>query len=162
MTVTKREPHSDKVNYTDYGLDATVNLDGRKIDLVFKNTTNSNVYIQSYLFWANNRWNCRVDIYGEAHEEGVTYDLIAETVEILPAPVDPEYVEDEDGSDVYYIDETPVQKRKATDGVIVETFKVKYVNGKEADREYVARDTYKAKAQQLWVGVHDREDGWIP
>ena len=40
---------------------------------------------------------------------------------------------------------------------MVETFKVKYVNGKEVERTYVARDTYKAKSQQLWVGVQERD-----
>lgn len=162
MEITKREPHSDKVNYTAYGLDATVNLDGKVIDLVFKNTTASDVYVMSYLVRSNGHWVCHVDVYGEALPEGVTYDLVAETVEILQPPVDPEYIEDEDGSDVYYIDETPVQKRPATEGCVVETYKVKYINGKETERSFVARDTYKAKSLQLWVGVHEREPGWIP
>ena len=161
MQITKREPHSDKVNYTEYGLDATVNYDGKKIDLTFKNTTGNNVYIMTYLVRANGRWNCRVDIYGEAHEDGVTYDLVAETVEVLPAPVDPEYVEDTTGTHVMYIDDEPVLKRKASDGVVVETFKVTYKNGVEVDRTYVARDTYKAKSQQLWVGVSEREIEWF-
>ena len=157
VSITHREPHSDKVNYTEYGLDATVNIDGKKIDLTFKNTTASNVYVMAYLERKNNHWICRVDIYGEALPDGVTYDLIAETVEVLPAPVDPEYVEDEDGTHVVYIDDAPVVKRKASDGYVVETFKVKYVNGKEVERTYVARDTYKAKSQQLWVGVQERD-----
>ncbi len=162
MTITHREPHSDKVNYTEYGLDATVNLDGKVIDLTFKNTTGSDVYILTYLTRSGGRRVCHVDIYGMAHPEGVTYDLVAETVQVLPAPVDPEYVEDKDGEHVIYIDDKPVQKRKASDGCVVETFIVKYVNGKEAERTYVARDTYKAKAQQFWVGVSERDDLWVP
>ncbi len=162
MTITKREPHSQKVNYTEYGLDATVNYDGKVIDLVFKNTTASDVYVMTYLERSGGRWICRVDIYGEALPEGVTYDLIAETVEVLPAPVDPEYVEDKDGEYVVYIDDKPVMKRKASDGYIVETFQVMYVNGKEVNRTYVARDTYAAKSQQLWVGIQERMDTWIP
>lgn len=157
MQITKREPHSDKVNYTGYGLDATVNYDGKKIDFAFKNNTTSNIYIFSYMERVGNKWNCRVDIYGEAHEEGVTYDLIAETVEILPPPEDPEYIEDKTGTKVYYIDETPVQLRAATEGYVVDSYKVTYVNGQEVSREFVARDTYKAKSQQLYVGIHDRE-----
>ena len=156
MNITKREPHSDKVNYTEYGLDATVNIDGKKIDLTFKNSTASNVYIMTYLVHANGHWNCKVDIYGEAHEEGVTYDLVAETVEILPPPELPEYVEDKDGTRVVYIDDEPVLKRKASEGVIVETFKVKYLNKVEVERTYVARDTYKAKSEQYWVGITER------
>lgn len=156
MTITHREPHSDKVNYTAYGLDATVNLDGKKIDLTFKNETNSDAYVMAYLVRSGGRWVCHVDIYGEALPDGVTYDLVAETVEVIPAPVDPEYVEDKKGEHVTYIDETPVQKRKASDGYIVETFRVEYLNGVEVNRTFVARDTYKAKAQQLWVGIEDR------
>ena len=157
MTITHREPHSDKVNYTEYGLDATVNLDGKKIDLTFKNTTSSDVYVMAYLVRENNRWVCKVDVYGEALPEGVTYDLVAETVEVLPAPVDPEYVKDETGTKVVYVDDPPVQKRAASDGYIVETFIVQYLNGAEVSRTYVARDTYKAKAQQFYVGVQERE-----
>ena len=157
MQITKREPHSDKVNYTDYGLDATVNYDGKKIDFAFKNNTTSNIYIFSYMERSGNKWNCHVDIYGEAHEKGVTYDLVAETVEILAPPEDPEYIEDKTGTQVYYIDETPKEKRPATEGYVVDSYKVTYVNGQEISREFVARDTYKAKSQQLYVGIHDRE-----
>ena len=162
MAITKREPHSDKVNYTEYGLDATVNLDGKKIDLVFKNTTDSDVYILTYLERSGVRWICKVDIWGAPHEPGVTYDLVAQTVEVLAPPEDPEYIEDKIGTHVIYIDELPVQKRAASEGYVVETYKVKYLNGSEVEREFVARDTYKAKAQQLWVGVSEREDLWIP
>ena len=110
----------------------------------------------TYLVHANGHWNCKVDIYGEAHEAGVTYDLVAETVEILPPPELPEYVEDKDGTRVVYIDDEPVLKRKASEGVIVETFKVKYLNKVEVERTYVARDTYKAKSEQYWVGITER------
>ena len=156
MTITHREPHSDAVGYTKYGLDATVNLDGKKIDLTFKNNSASDVYVMTYMVRSGGHWVCHVDIYGEALPEGVTYDLLAETVEVLPAPVDPEYIEDKKGEHVLYVDDEPVLKRSASNGCIVETFKVKYVNGKEVDREYVARDTYKAKSQQFYVGVKDR------
>ena len=131
-------------------------LDGKKIDLTFKNNSASDAYVMTYLVRSGGHWICHVDIYGEALPEGVTYDLVAETVEVLPAPVDPEYIEDKKGEHVLYIDEDPVLKRKASDGYVVDTFKVKYVNGKEVDREYVARDTYKAKSQQFYVGVKDR------
>lgn len=157
-TITKREPHSDKVNYTEYGLDATVNLDGKVIDLVFRNDTGSDMYVMAYLTRANGRWVCNIDIYGEALPEGVTYDLVAETVEVLKAPTDPEYVEDKTGTEVYYIDDKPVQKRAASDGCKVDTFKVKYVNGKEVERTYVSTDTYKAKSQQLYVGIHEHDE----
>lgn len=159
LEIVKREQHSDKVNYTDYGLDATVNLDGKKIDFVFKNNTQSDIYIVASVQLDRKidkkHYIAKVDIYGEPLEEGVTYDLVAETVEILPPPVDPEFKEDEDAQYVTYIDEEKVV-RKAAEGYVVETFKVKYLNGQEIDRTYMYRDTYKAKSELVYVGVSER------
>lgn len=160
LEIVKREQHSDKVNYTDYGLDATVNLDGKKIDFVFKNNTASDIYIVASVQLDRkidkNHYIAKVDIYGEPLEDGVTYDLVAETVEILPPPVDPEFKEDENATYVTYIDEEK-SVRKASEGYVVETFKVKYLNGVEMDRTYMYRDTYKAKAELVYVGVSERE-----
>ena len=46
LRVLKREPHSDKVSYSDLGKDATVYWYGkRRIDLTFRNNTDSTIYI---------------------------------------------------------------------------------------------------------------------
>ncbi len=60
-----------------------------------------------------------------------------------------------------YIDEL-VQKRKASDGCIVDSWRVTYQNGKEADRMHLYTDTYEPEAQQMWVGMSERPDttGW--
>lgn len=163
MEIVKREPHSDKVNYTEYGLDATVNYDGKKIDFVFKNDTASDVYIKARVEYDpkvdKDHKYVLIELYGESLGEGVSYDLKAETVEILPAPVEVEYIKDKDGTHVTYVDQEE-QKRPASEGYVVDSFKVKYVNGEEVERIYMYRDTYKAKTQQIWVGVTDREAGY--
>lgn len=163
MDIVKREQHSDKVNYTAYGLDATVNLDGKKIDFVFKNNTSSNIYIVASVQYDRkidkNHSIARVDIYGESMGEGVTYDLLAETVEVLLPPEEPEYIEDKKGTHVTYIDQEEV-KREASEGCVVDSYKVKYVNGQEVERTKMYTDTYKAKSKQIYVGVTEREDDY--
>ncbi|MBQ8555545.1 MAG: VanW family protein [Clostridia bacterium] len=164
MEIVKREQHSDKVNYTEYGLDATVNYDGKKIDFVFRNNTQSNIYIVAKVETDpkidRSHKIVLINIYGESLGDGVSYDLIAETVETLLPPEDPVYVKDKDGANVVYIDEEK-EKSPAKEGYVVDSFKVKYVNGTEVERTYMYTDTYKAKAQQIWVGVSEREDDWL-
>lgn len=110
LQITDREPHSMKVNYTEYGNDATVNMDGKKIDFKFKNNTDAPIYIVcSVQSNPDNRKRlvARTQIFGLAHEEGVSYDLVTETVEILPVPIDPVYKKDKNGSRVKYTDQAP-------------------------------------------------------
>ncbi len=164
MEITRRTPHSDKVNYTEYGLDATVYYDGKKIDLVFRNNTDSPIYIKCSVQKdpkiSKTHLIAVVEIWGESLGEGITYDLIAETREILPAPTDPEYREDKKGEYVTYIDEEYTY-RQAKEGCIVDSFKVKYVNGAEVDRTFMYEDTYAPKTQVIYTGIKEREDGWI-
>ncbi len=165
MEIVKREQHSDKVNYTSYGLDATVNYDGKVIDFVFRNNTSSNIYViakvQRDPKVDRSHDIVIIDIYGEALPEGVTYDLVAETVEIIPPPVEIEYVTDTTGEYALYLDEM-VEKRAASDGYVIESYRVTYVNGAESERHFMARDTYKPKNQQMWVGTSERPLDLIP
>ncbi|MBQ8202285.1 MAG: VanW family protein [Clostridia bacterium] len=163
LQIIKREPHSDKVNYTEYGLDATVNYDGKKIDLTFKNDTGSNVYIIATVQLdpkiSKSHYICKVDIYGPDLGDGVTYDLIAETVEVLPAPEEIEWREDKKATYVTYIDQEHVY-REAKEGCKVDSYKVKYIYGAEAERTFMYQDTYAAKKQIIYVGVTEREDAY--
>ena len=159
LEIINREQHSDKVNYTDYGKDATVNLDGKKIDFKFRNNTDDNIYIVARVMFdskLDRKHNvCMVEIYGKSLGDGVSYDLVTETVAILAPPEIPEYVPDKKGTYVTYIDEEKIT-RQASDGCVVDSYRVKYVNGEEVDRTYMYTDTYKSKAQQIYVGVKDR------
>ncbi len=159
LEIVKREQHSDKVNYTEYGLDATVNLDGRVIDLVFKNNTSSNIYIVARVQRDpkidSKHDIVRIDVYGEALPNGVTYDLVAKTVEVLPPPEEIEYVNDKNSEHVMYIDEM-VQKRKASEGYKVESYRITKLDGVEIERTLLYVDTYHAKSAQMWVGVKER------
>lgn len=159
MKITEREPHSMEVNYCEYGKDATVYwYSNHKIDLAFRNTSDSPVYIvaavQSY---PNNRkrFIAKVSIYG-ADLGNISYDIDAEITEILPAPIEPKYVKDTKQDYVIYTDEEQVVvKRK--DGLVVTSYLVTYENGRESNRTKLFEDTYKPKQETIYVGTQDRE-----
>ena len=158
LQITDREPHSMEVNYTSYGKDATVNLDGKKIDFQFKNNTDAPIYIVcSVQSNPNNRklLVARTQIFGLAHEEGVTYDLVTETTEILPVPIDPVRKKDKNAQYVKYTDQEHTVKGK--EGCVVKSWRVKYVGGEEVERTELYTDTYKAQAAVIYTGVTERE-----
>lgn len=165
MQIVKREPHSDAVGYTEYGKDATVNMDGRKIDFQFKNDTGSPIYIVTQTMKNNNYDKkhrvCVVSIYGASLGQGVTYDIVTETVEILAAPTEIEYRKDTTQTYATYVDQTYVY-REAKDGCKVASYRVKYQNGKEVERTNLYTDTYKAKGAIIYVGTVERTEEYYP
>ncbi len=159
LTIVKREPHSDAVGYTDYGKDATVS--DKRIDFKFKNDTDSTIFIVCTVTkdtrYDKSKKVCLVSIYGESLGTGVTYDIVTNTVEILAAPEEPEIVKDTKHEYTTYVDQEYVY-RKAKEGCVVESYRVKYVNGVETERTYLYTDTYKAKSEIIYVGTLERTD----
>ncbi|MBE5769508.1 MAG: hypothetical protein E7333_08025 [Clostridiales bacterium] len=160
LEIVKREQHSDKVNYTDYGKDATVNWDGKKIDFTFRNNTDSDIYIMAMLQSDpdnRKRWVAKVVIYGKAMEEGVTYDLVTETVETLPIPEEKVYKKDT--NNMYGLTYTTDEKKIAgKEGIVVQSYRVKYVNGVEVERTPMYLDRYEAKPVTIYTGTKKPED----
>jgi len=157
MQILKRTQHGLKVNYTDFGLDATVNYDGKKIDFVFKNSTSSPIYIVTKVMrnpQIDKKHKLVVcDIYGMALEDGVTYDLVAETVEI-PIP-EPTLMPDKKAEYVIYTDETHEFEKGAV-GYEVDSYRVKYVNGEMVEKSHMYHDTYPATQPVTYVGIYER------
>ncbi len=159
LTIVKREPHSDAVGYTEYGKDATVS--DKRIDFKFKNDTDSTIFIVCTVTkdsrYDKSKKVCLVSIYGENLGSGVTYDIVTNTVEILAPPEEPEYVKDTKHEYTTYVDQEYVY-RKAKEGCVVESYRVKYVNGVETERTYLYTDTYKAKSEIIYVGTLERTE----
>ena len=157
LEIVKREQHALKVGYTDLGFDATVNYDGRKIDFSFRNTTSNPIYIITKVMLKpnvdKNRYLVICDIYGEAPEPGVTYDIAAIETEI-PVPLEIKTVKDETAQYVMYTDETHTVP--GTPGTQVDSYKVKYINGEEVERTHLYTDTYKPVETVTYVGVTER------
>ena len=147
LKINKRKPHSDSVSYTDYGKDATVywyETDSKpRTDLIFTNNTDSTIYIVAVVESDPNnkkRLRCRVTMYGEDLGENVRYELYAEVVDVLPAPVEPEYVDSED------------KVRKKKDGYKVKSYRLKYEGNVLVERKELATDTYKPQAERVYSG----------
>ena len=151
-------PHAMKVSYTDLGLDATVSdTRGAEKDMSFRNDSGYQIFVAAHVIEdpANkNRLLCEVRLYGMDLGD-TSYQLRTEIVEVLQPPVEPTYVEDEDGTHVTYVDETEVYS-DATTGYVVDTYRDTYVNGVLTDTEKLTRSTYPAYAQKIWIGVTPR------
>lgn len=159
MEIVTREPHSDAVSYASYGEDATVYWsNGRKIDLVFKNNTEHDIYMVAAVEADSSnskRLVATVSIYGE-DLGNIRYELQSKTVEVIPVPTEPKYIEDKNQSYVTYTDEEYEVKGK--EGYVVESYRVTYENDNVISRELLYTDTYKAKQPRIYVGTKTREE----
>ncbi len=155
LKITDRTAHSDPVSYTSLGQDATVNsVRGREIDFGFRNNSGGKLFIAAHVITdANNRNRllCEVRIYGLALG-GTSYKLESEVVQTLAKPTEKEIISDEEQKYVTYTDEEKVVI-SAREGYVVDTYLVTYVDGEETARERVSEDTYKNRAERVYVGV---------
>ena len=162
MTITKRTPHSDKVDYTEMGQDATVYLsNGREIDFKFMNSTPSNIYLTAHVKAARNnskRLVAEIRIYGITLGDGVSYRLRSDVVQVIAPPDTKKLVVDLTGLIVTYKDEEKLKSR-AQEGYVIETYLEKYVNGILAEQpKLISSDTFRAKQAEYWVGNTYREN----
>lgn len=145
LTIVERKQHSERVNYTQPGKDATVYLSeyrgGKKIDLKLRNDTDGPVYICTEVTRKPGSKNkkqmiARVVIYGK-DPGGVTWDIVTEEQEILcvatPVPV---------------MDKQ--EAAPAENGCIVDSYRVEYTNGVETNRVKLGRDEYKPKPARVY------------
>ena len=159
LTIKDRSPHSDAVSYTAYGEDATVYWAGtRKIDLVFTNTSGSNIYIVAKVETDpsnRSRLIARCTMYG-ADLGDTRYELYTEEIEVLPIPEDPEYRRDTNAQYVRYTDQEYTAS-KGKEGHVVVSYRITYVDGVETSRKQLYKDTYKAQPVVIYRGVTRRE-----
>lgn len=132
LKIVDRDPHAWPSTYVDKGEDATVNWPN--LDFKFMNDTEWPIFIVAY--YANRK--VTVDIYGRTLGEGVTIDLVSETVYVKEPPNEPLYV---------YNASLKVGQEKVTvkarTGYTVDTYKVWYKNGQEIRREKLHTSHYK-------------------
>ncbi len=158
MTITSRDAHSNPVNYTSLGMDATVSdTRGREVDFAFKNESGGRIFIAAHVVESgSNRRSllCEVRIYGPSLEN-VYYRLESETVEVIPKPEEPKLKEDKTGEKAYYVDEMKMAS-KGREGYVVDTYLCTYQDDVLISRDKVSTDTYPARQDVMWVGVNLR------
>ncbi len=154
LEIVSRTQHSRPSSYVDKGLDATVQDD--RIDFVFKNNTNADIFIESEYYKKGSYYRCKFTIYGRPDPNGYTYKLESQVVQTIPKP-EVTYKQDTDMQYVVYNDEEYVYS-KGEDGYVVDVYLVTMdSNGLEVNRKKVYTDTYKAAAPVTYVGVMPRE-----
>ena len=158
LEVTDRSYHSDKVNYTDYGLDATVSWgSNRKVDLKFVNNTDSPIFIAARVEPGRNgkkSLQTHVIIYGR-DLGGRTYDIKSEKTGELVASGGPKYIKDTEGKYATYTDEQ-VSVSDPKMGYEYMTYREEYENGRLVERKDLGRCTYPAQPEKIYVGVKKR------
>ncbi len=159
LTITDRTAHSDPVDYTAKGLDATVYYSrDRKIDFKFKNSLSGPIYISAHVIQdGSNSKNLisSIRIYGPEFAEDVVYRLRSEIVETLLPDPNPVYRLDKDKKHVTYTDEVE-QYKKPREGYVVKSYLQKFVGSNLVDEKLIETDTYKAKAAEYWKGIVQR------
>ncbi len=159
LRIVKREPHSDAVNYTEYGKDATVYWVGkRKIDLIFRNDTEDPIYIVASVQQDpsnKRRLIAKAMMYG-ADMGDVRYEIECKTVQEIDPPEEPAYIKDKEGTYVTYTDQKK-SVSKAKPGYVVESYRVKYSGNTELERVMLYSDTYQPKPERIYVGVTRRD-----
>lgn len=156
LQILQRKPHSDSVSYAGYGMDATVNTSGKKVDLTFKNNTDGPLYFIARVVPDKSnkkRLMTLVQIYGQ-YMGDVYYRLEAELVETLYPPFEEKVVKDKEATYVTYTDQEKLVKAK--DGYVYKSYRVKYQNGIVTDREFLYTDRYEPQPPKRYVGVTER------
>lgn len=158
LEITKRREHGEPVLYTDPGLDATVYMTkGYEIDFKFKNNTAHDLYVSVRVKpgASSRKQVVEVKLYGEPLEPGVKYQLKTIKTEVLFPPAEPEYIKDTKGYYTTFKGEE-VKKASAKEGSVVDTYLQKFVNGALVEEKLVAKSSYPARQEQIWVGVKDQ------
>lgn len=157
MTIVRRSPHSMTVGYVPASQDAAVTDTGSK-DLVFRNDTDSTVYIYTSV----TKKTATVVIYGKKPE--YRYEIESKTLQDNIAPSTEVTRVDTTGEYATYTDER-VLGSQGKSGRVSEAYRVSYdwVSGEEVAREKLSTDTYKAGVTVYYTGTQEREvDAQIP
>ncbi len=154
LEIKTRYQHSLASNYVPLGLDATVQDD--RLDFIFKNTTNADIYISTEYYKKKGYWYTKFTIHGRPDPNGYTYKLESEVVEELPVP-EPTYIPDKNAEYVVYNDEMK-QTSEGHEGHVVDVYLVTMdAKGLVISREKKYTDTYKPLTPKYYVGVTPRE-----
>ncbi|MGU3471475.1 VanW family protein [Paenibacillus sp. D51F] len=138
LDIVERRNHSLPVSYLPLGRDATF-ADG-VINFRFRNSTGKHILIQT----SSGDGKLTVKLYGTLSPD-VKYEIRSETVRSLSPAVqlEPTSLLAPGESRVL----TPGKR-----GYVVDTYRIRYVKGKETSRLRISRDTYKAQPEIVGIG----------
>lgn len=129
IKASERRNHSLPLAYIAKGLDATV--DWGNIDLKFKNTLNTAIYIEGYIKNKNVYFN----IYSSQQQPKRSYKTVTNVYETLLPSI--KYIDDP----TRLVGETEIVK-KAANGYRVKVYRKTYENEKLINTELISNDYY--------------------
>ena len=86
----------------------------------------------------------------------VRYELVSEITETLPAPFEPKYIKDTNGTYVTYTDQQK-SVSKAKEGYIVKSYRLQYTANTLTERKEMYTDRYEPQPERIYVGVQSRD-----
>ncbi|WP_168123409.1 VanW family protein [Paenibacillus sp. HB172176] len=138
LDIVERRNHSLPVPYLPLGYDATYATGA--IDFKFRNSTDSYLLIRTEV---KNR-TLTVKLFGSI-PENVSYDIVSLTKNAVAPSVEQRV---NDGLPVG----GQALLKQGKPGFIVDTYRIKSIDGKEVSRERISHDTYKAQPTVIEVG----------
>lgn len=148
--------HTLPVKYVEMALDAMVS-EGTS-DLVFKNTSNNDLYIKSYVKGDD----ATVEIYGKSLPDGVTVKRSAEFIKSIPHSGD-KIIVDTNGEyrdKVIYKGEY-YRLKYPVDGYEAKAYKEYYKDGKLIDKQEIRHEKYSPQQGIVIEGAEDLPEGFV-
>lgn len=138
--IVERRPHGLKVGYVSAGRDATIS--GDAIDLKFKNTNKTPIYIKTYVSGSN----VVATIYGANENPGQSVVISSEILKRISPKT--EYIHDSSlPAGISVVDNKPIPGIKSI------TYRKVYQNGELVKSEILSRDYYKPSNAVIRVGI---------
>ncbi|MBH1940267.1 VanW family protein [Mobilitalea sibirica] len=151
LEVLRYKRHSIPSSYIEMGLDTTVNYNP-EIDLEFKNTKDSPIYIRS--FYKDKK--VFFEIYGEPFPNNGELRFRSELIETIEAP-NPTIRKDTEGKYVQYANEE-FAYRESRPGYKVKVYKELYENGELVDSSLFDTHYYRPITGITYIGVKEKKE----
>lgn len=156
VEVDEVHKHTLPVKYVEMALDAMVS-EGTS-DLVFKNTSDNDLYIKSYVKGDD----ATVEIYGKSLPDGVTVKRSAEFIKSIPHGGD-KIIVDTNGEyrdKVIYKGEY-YRLKYPVDGYEAKAYKEYYKDGKLIDKQEIRHEKYSPQQGIVIEGAEDLPEGFV-
>lgn len=156
VEVDEVHKHTLPVKYVEMALDAMVS-EGTS-DLVFKNTSDNDLYIKSYVKGDD----ATVEIYGKSLPDGVTVKRSAEFIKSIPHSGD-KIIGDTNGEyrdKVIYKGEY-YRLKYPVDGYEAKAYKEYYKDGKLIDKQEIRHEKYSPQQGIVIEGAEDLPEGFV-
>ncbi len=155
LQVNERYNHTMTVAYVPASQDAAVSDTGK--NLVMTNTTPGKLYVFAYVDRERKLAVCKM--YGTPSSTDEYIDIETEIIQTNIQGTGRNYIEDTEGTRIWYSDETPVLYKEGKDGMKSSAYRVyrSVSTGERLRRELLSTDYYSPEDDTYLKGVHQRQ-----